>query len=216
MMRTSLSVFSAILLLAAVSTQSCGPTRDDCYDPFAPHCVGDTLLSYRPPTLESCGYTTRTTCVLGCSKNACLTTSLDGGAAFPVAFAGSFDNRRGWTQAVVLAERKPAVDKPSWEDVLQQGVVVIVETPLGFDGTRAVEGGLFNGGSRVTLVKGRGDAGAPELVDVATAGTINLTTTGHYLGAKSWGSFSVTFDDGGSLAGRFDNAPYQGEYDGGF
>ncbi len=181
MMRTSLSVFSAILLLAAVSTQSCGPTRDDCYDPFAPHCVGDTLLSYRPPTLESCGYTTRTTCVLGCSKNACLTTSLDGGAAFPVAFA-----------------------------------VVIVETPLGFDGTRAVEGGLFNGGSRVTLVKGRGDAGAPELVDVATAGTINLTTTGHYLGAKSWGSFSVTFDDGGSLAGRFDNAPYQGEYDGGF
>jgi hypothetical protein len=131
-----------------------------------------------------------------------------------VRFTGKFTNERTWTQAMLLAEQKPTAVKPTWDDVISQGGrVLLIETPLHFGGTRPI-GGLQNGGARVALARGGFDGGAPQLLDVATEGTIELKTTSYNFGTESWGSIDVTFDGGARLVGSFAGLP-AGGYDGG-
>lgn len=202
-------------VVAALATTGCGPSSlDDCI-PVTPRCLPDgTAVSSMFPGVPGCPMEVRRSCALGCSKARCIQTSLTGAGGFPVAYGMEFTNERTWTQAIVLAEVRPPGPPTSWEQLTQQeGRLLFIETPLHFAGPRRVEGGIFNGGSRVVLA--RGQATGPILIDEATEGQIELHESGFNSGAETWGSVDVRFDGGAALKGRFTFASTEQPYDGG-
>lgn len=197
-----------VFLCFALGVLGCWPA-EECQEPFKAGCNGDERVSFVAPSGLSCGYVSREICLLGCASGRCLQSSLGGARPFGVSFSASYKNEHTWTQAVVLAEHSP--ESPSWQSLVEtQGRLVLIETPLHFNGTRAI-GPLFGGGSRV-VVAASTDGGAPLRVATAATGTVTVNTNISG-GPKVYGSFDVSLDIGERLTGSF-IAPARGDYDG--